>query len=560
MSHDPHIKELTTKESKAKLDLRMHDIDLKEKEEETIRLSRSLQIPYINLVGVPIPPGPLSVILQEDAEQKKVVCFAANTQEKRIALVDPTIPGLEEYLKGIQDSTHSQLSLFLMSETSLHAVLKLYSQLPKIQEHLSGVKVTQEDLAKFSEGITDIRKVQEFVSSVSLSEIISLFIAVALKADASDIHVEAEEKDVKTRLRIDGSLHDIAVLPPEGWRQIISRIKLISGLKINVTNRPQDGRFTIYLKDEEVDVRVSTLPTSYGESVVMRLLRSSSSRLNFDVLGLSPYAYQRLKREIDRPNGMIITTGPTGSGKTTTMYAILNYLNSPDRKIITLEDPVEYKLAGINQSQIDPSKGYTFASGLRSILRQDPDVVMVGEIRDLETADIAINAALTGHLVLSTIHTNSAVGAIPRFLAMGVKNYLLSPSLIAIMGQRLIRRLCPNCKIEQTLDDATLARVRDYLSKISPASGVIVDLTDVHFFESKGCEACHGIGFKGRIGIYEIMSMCPEIEQQIHSNQASEYSLEEVAIKNGMITMVQDGLLRALEGVTSVAEVFSVAE
>ncbi len=560
MSDDQHIKNLSGDSTQAQFDEKMHDLELKQIELDAQNYAQSLQVPYVALTGVPIPPGPLSLIPESDARKFGAICFAENAQEKRIALIDPSVEGLEEYLKVIEEKTHAQLSLFFMSKSSLEAVLKLYSQIPKIKPEVSGVEITEEDLEKFGEGFTDIRKVQDQIAHVSLTEMITVFVAVALKSNASDIHVEAEEKDVKVRLRIDGILHDIAALPPESWKKIISRIKLLSGLKLNIEDRPQDGRFTIFLKEDEVDVRVSTLPTSYGESVVMRLLRSSSAGLGFDALGLSPYAYGLLKKQIDKPNGMVITTGPTGSGKTTTLYAILNYLNSSELKIITLEDPVEYKLAGINQSQIDSSKGYTFAGGLRSILRQDPDVVMVGEIRDLETADIAINAALTGHVVLSTIHTNSAAGAIPRFLAMGVKSYLLSPSLNAMMGQRLVRRLCQSCKHEASLDEQTLARVKQELSTLTPQCGAVVDMANLHFWESGGCDACHGLGYKGRIGVYEILSMNPEIEQQILSAQVSEYTIEAIAVKNGMVTMVQDGLLRALEGVTSVKEVFSVAD
>jgi type II secretory ATPase GspE/PulE/Tfp pilus assembly ATPase PilB-like protein len=259
---------------------------------------------------------------------------------------------------------------------------------------------------------------------------------------------------------------------------------------------------------------------------------------------------------------MIVTTGPTGSGKTTTLYSILNKLNEPGVKIITLEDPVEYKLAGINQSQIDYSRDYTFAKGLRSILRQDPDIVMVGEIRDLETADIAIQAALTGHLVISTIHTNSASGAIPRFMSMGVKPFLLAPALNAVIGQRLVRRICEECKVEDNLDAETLERVKKILDELPPAvkEKYQKDLANLKFKKGTGCEACNNIGYKGRLGIYEVMAMSAEIEKIILSEQVSEYQMQDIAVKAGMVTMVQDGLLKALSGVTSVSEVFSAAE
>jgi type II secretory ATPase GspE/PulE/Tfp pilus assembly ATPase PilB-like protein len=305
----------------------------------------------------------------------------------------------------------------------------------------------------------------------------------------------------------------------------------------------------------------------------MRLLKASSIGLEFEQLGFRGKSFNILNDEMKKPNGMIITTGPTGSGKTTTLYAILNKLNTPDTKIITLEDPIEYKLLGIVQSQIDNAdtneqediqtgeikkkSTYTFARGLRAILRQDPDIVMVGEIRDLETAETAINAALTGHLMLSTIHTNSAAGTIPRLLSMGVQAFLLAPSLNAIIGQRLTRKLCQSCKVEDTsIDNATMTVILNALNEISPQSGYQPDLNNLKFYTAKGCDKCQGIGYKGRIGVYEVMLMSPEIEKIILSNKASEYELEKVAVAAGMITMLQDGLLKALDGLTSIEEIF----
>jgi type II secretory ATPase GspE/PulE/Tfp pilus assembly ATPase PilB-like protein len=292
----------------------------------------------------------------------------------------------------------------------------------------------------------------------------------------------------------------------------------------------------------------------------MRLLRPSTIGLGFDQLGIRGKAFEQLKREIDRPNGMIITTGPTGSGKTTTLYAVLKKLNTSDTKIITLEDPVEYSLEGINQSPIDLSKDYTFAKGLRAILRQDPDVIMVGEIRDLETAETAIQAALTGHLMVSTIHTNSAAGAIPRFLSMGVKPFLLAPALNAVIGQRLVRRVHENCKTQAEPDAEQLKKIKEILDALSPESGEKPDLEKLVFWKGKGCDACGGSGYKGRVGIYEIFTMSPEIEKVILSGNVSEYQMQEIAVKQGMITMAQDGLLKALDGLTTFEEVLAAAE
>ena len=401
---------------------------------------------------------------------------------------------------------------------------------------------------------------QEKFANVSVTDVLSLMIAAALKINSSDIHVEAEENGIAVRYRIDGILHDVATLPKDQWKRFVSRIKLLSALKINVNDRPQDGRVTLALGSGNLDVRVSTMPTIHGESVVMRILHSGSKGVTFDELGLRGAAYDRLKREVERPNGMIITTGPTGSGKTTTLYGILRTLNKPGVKIITLEDPIEIKMDGINQSQVDISKDYTFAKGLRSILRQDPDICMVGEIRDLESAEIAIQAALTGHLMLSTIHTNSASGAIPRFLSMGVKPFLLAPALNAVIGQRLVRRICQFCMEEEQLDAEKLDRVKKLLSELPDSEKNNVDLNNLHFYKGKGCEKCSGLGYKGRIGIYEIFAMTKEIEQVILSTEVSEYKIQDLAVKDGMTTMVQDGLLKALDKVTSLEEVFRVTE
>ncbi|HSD12965.1 MAG TPA: GspE/PulE family protein, partial [Patescibacteria group bacterium] len=381
-----------------------------------------------------------------------------------------------------------------------------------------------------------------------------------LSSGVSDIHIEAQEKFVDVKYRIDGILNKVASVKKELWQRIVNRIKLFSGLKLNITTVPQDGRFTIFTAAGKVDVRVSTLPTAYGESIVMRLLKPGTIALQFEQLGIRGIAYEQLKREVERPNGMIITTGPTGSGKTTSLYAILNKLNDGHTKIITLEDPVEYKLEGISQSQVDKSKDYTFAKGLHSILRQDPDVVMVGELRELETAEVAIQAALTGHLVLSTIHTNSAAGAVPRFLSMDVKPFLLAPALNAVIGQRLVRRICKDCIIEDTPSPADLERAKKILSEVNPKSGYKVDLNNLKFYKGKGCPTCGDLGYKGRMGIYEIMVMSEEIEKVILSGQVSEYDMQRIAMEQGMVSMVQDGLLKALDKITTLEEVYSVAE
>ncbi|OGL95113.1 hypothetical protein A2348_04775 [Candidatus Uhrbacteria bacterium RIFOXYB12_FULL_58_10] len=435
----------------------------------------------------------------------------------------------------------------------------MYDVLPKIKLIVKGVKVTDDELNRFKSELKTFADIQRVLNNASVTDIMTIVMAAAIQFNTSDVHVEAEEHRVGISFRVDGVLQDVAELPHDFWKRIVSRIKLISGLKINITDRPQDGRFTIFLKDGDTDVRVSTIPTNWGESVVMRILRPGSIAVEFASLGLRPVAEKKLVHEIDKPHGMIITTGPTGSGKTTTLYAVLRRLNSPDVKIITLEDPIEYKLEGVNQSQIDHSKQYTFASGLRSVLRQDPDIVMVGEIRDLETAETSINAALTGHLMLSTLHTNDAAGALPRFISMGVKPFLLAPALNAIIGQRLTRKIHQDCREEIVLDAETAERVKKILLDVPPASGeTVAPPTEWKFYNGKGCEACNHSGYKGRVGIYEILLMTDEIRSAL-SEKIDEYQVRQLAKTQGMTTMQQDGMLKCLDGLTTVDEVLRVA-
>ncbi len=552
--------QISSQADKEKFEDKMSELDLKAKEKKVEEQAVQLGVPYINLVGFPISPEALKLIPEEIAKSKQAICFFYLGQEFRLGALNPKDPAIAELVFQIGERTHARGVVYLISAHSFERAFQAYKTLPKLRPAAKGVAISEEDLQKFGEEFRSFEELQTKLKGATVTDVVTLLVGASLKSFSSDIHIEAEEKEIVVRFRIDGTLQVAARLPKEDWPKIISRVKLLSGLKLNITTSPQDGRFTIFLAGGNVEVRVSTIPTAYGESVVMRLLRSTAIGLKFDDLGLRGRAFEQLKREIERPNGMIITTGPTGSGKTTTLYAILNKLNNPETKIITLEDPVEYKLAGIQQSQIDASKDYTFSSGLRSILRQDPDIVMVGEIRDLETADIAIQAALTGHVVLSTIHTNSAAGAIPRFIALGTKPFLLAPALNAVMAQRLVRRIHADCKEELALGEEDLKRVREALDALPKDSEYKVDLNNLKFYKGKGCSKCFDLGYKGRVGIYEVLTMNKEIEEIILSGKVSEYAMQEIAVKNGMITMVQDGLLKALEGITTIEEVLEAAE
>ncbi|MFA5937253.1 MAG: GspE/PulE family protein [Candidatus Paceibacterota bacterium] len=539
---------------------KMGQMHLKQKETETERYAAEVGYPHIDLEKFPVSQQALRQMTKEQVKTLNAICFFATQDEVRVGALDPTAQPVQDLLFQLQESNHANGALYAISQKSLSRMLKLYDTLPVVKAITKDVHINEDDLSKVQADVTDFRALQGLLQEKSTTDTFTFLLGAALKLKASDMHVEAEEKGIVVRLRLDGILHDTATLPIESYKKLVSRIKLVSSLKININTTPQDGRFTIKLSDGDVDVRVSTIPTVFGESIVMRLLRQSVGGIALEDIGVIGDAFEKLKHEIERPNGMIITTGPTGSGKTTTMYAVLKLLNKPGVKIITLEDPVEYRMEGINQSQIDRSKDYTFGKALRSVLRQDPDIAMVGEIRDLETADIAIQAALTGHLILSTIHTNSASGAIPRFLSMGVKPFLLAPALNCVIGQRLVRKLCPNCKREITLEGDMLKRADVALSALSDKEKQRIAGKPRVFFTGGGCDACNGIGYKGRIGIYEIFTMTPAIEQLILGGQVSEYEIEKIAVSEGMVTMVQDGILKALAGITSVDEVFRVIE
>lgn len=542
----------------AKFKVKEKQLKIKELERLTKQAADASGLPYVDLAGFPISPEALILIDETEAGALETLCFYYDGKNIRLGSLAPQDDKVQALAKGLSEKYFAEISIYLITENSFNYGLEMYKTIPKVREVVRGVKITEEELNKHGEKLSSFKDLQAEINKAQITEIVTMIMAAAVKSDSSDIHIEAEEKLIKVRFRIDGVLHDVAGLDKSSWEKIISRMKLLASVKINITDKPQDGRLSIYLKDDRIDIRVSFLPTNFGESVVMRLLRSSAVGLEFSDLGIRDRAFNQLKREVERPNGMIITTGPTGSGKTTTLYAILKKLNNPETKIITIEDPIEYQLSGINQSQT--GKNYTFAQGLRSIVRQDPDIVMVGEIRDLETAEIAIQAALTGHLVLSTIHTNDAAGTVPRFLSMGAKPYLLAPALNAMIGQRLVRKICEKCKQEIKPEAEALKRVKDLLNELLEEDKKKIDFNNLKFFAGGGCEACQGIGYKGRIGIYEVLTMNQEIEKLILGGQASEYDMRDNAKKNGMITMVQDGLLKALDGITSVEEVFRVSE
>jgi type II secretory ATPase GspE/PulE/Tfp pilus assembly ATPase PilB-like protein len=544
--------------SSADRELRINQVysqlDRKFEEEETQRRAAKNKLPYINLYGFPVDPSALAVISKKMATELGVVAFYKEGRNLKLGAYDPT-PAVDGVIKQLKaDSNY--VELYQISKSSLVHFLEGYSKIIQHKSHEEEIRITGKEL-----NVGNVKSLSELgdqLKLVTTTQLIETVMTAALGLESSDIHWEPEPGGVKLRFRIDGVLQDITLLPLEAHHQIVSRIKILSKLKLNIVAVPQDGSFSLEYNKSHVDIRVSILPSAFGESIVMRILRQDKGSLRFDDLGIAGTPFERLEKELLKPNGMILTTGPTGSGKTTTLYAILNKLNEPGVKIITLEDPVEYKISGITQTPIDSGAGLTFASGLRAILRQDPDIVMVGEMRDLETAETAAQAALTGHLVLSTLHTNDAASALPRLLDLGVKPFILAPAINAIIAQRLVRKICQSCKEEYALDKKLAARVQMILEGMPKTANPQIP-KEIKFHHSPGCSLCNGLGYRGRIGIYEIFTMNETIENLIQK-QASTSEIRNQAIQDGMLTMAQDGLLKALAGVTDVEEVFRVTE
>ncbi len=404
--------------------------------------------------------------------------------------------------------------------------------------------------------VTSIEDLAKIFRSGIIPEIVAGTLFLAIRMQASDVHIEAQQESVRLRFRIDGILHDVMSVPAFLHAPLISRIKILSKMKIDEQRIPQDGRFDVIIDNRQVDLRVSTLPTVHGEKIVMRLLDKSEGVLTLEQLGVTGSNFDVLVENINRPYGIILSTGPTGSGKSTTLYAILSRISKPGVNIITLEDPVEYELPGLNQAQVKPQIGFTFAEGLRSVLRQDPNVIMVGEIRDLETAAMTTHAALTGHLVLSTLHTNDAAGALPRLINMGVEPFLITSSINAVIGQRLVRKICDNCREKTPVPPAILSFTRKVLAEMPSGLLKNVNTEELVFYHGRGCDQCNN-GYRGRLGIFEVLAMTDVIED-LAIRKAPSSEIKKAAIKGGMITMVQDGLIKALKGITTIDEVVRV--
>lgn len=529
-------------------------------ERDAERRAAKLGLRYIDLAKSPFEVDALRLVPEETARRAKVAAIHAKGKRVTLAALDSGTPEAQAIVKQLGDDGYA-VEAVIGSLSGLAHLWESYQYLPKATAQITGkVVIAGDEFARAKRELTTLAHVREHLlaydpKTASVAEALNSVLLGALIQRASDIHFEPAEDGVRVRYRIDGLLHDVmADFPSVSYERLLARLKLLSELKLNVTAEPQDGRFSLVLPEgKEIELRTSVIPSEYGETVVLRVLYQDALQMNLDSLGLRADDLAIIEEELAAPNGMILNTGPTGAGKTTTLYVFLRHKQSPEVKIITIEDPIEYHLGGIEQTGVNRDAGYDFASGLHSIMRQDPDVILVGEINDKETADIAIQAALTGHLVFSTIHANDAPGAIPRLIDLGVKAQSIGPALNLIIAQRLLRRLCAECRVPAAIDAALKRRIGAFLGKL-PKRVEKPALETAALYEHKGCPACGGLGYRGRVGVFELFRVDDAVEKAINTDP-SEVRLQELAVAQGMTSMQEDGILKALQGLTTLDEV-----
>ncbi|MCR4306117.1 MAG: ATPase, T2SS/T4P/T4SS family [Candidatus Daviesbacteria bacterium] len=507
-----------------------------------------LNVPYIKLEGKAISADILNLVPEAAARRYTIIPFDKKQDELWVAMADPLDIQITQFVEkraGLRVKPFLALPEDIIKTISDQYSQNLTTEVTSALKEVASVKPEEE-----------VRQTgPEILREAPVSNIIDQLLEYAIKSRASDIHIEPQDDRTRVRYRIDGILQEKILLPKGVHDALVSRIKILSVLKIDEKRLPQDGRFTFTFGQNVVDLRISTVPTVFGEKVVMRLLPKSTGAPTLLELGLRGNSLKSLETQLLRPHGIILICGPTGSGKTTTLYSVLTKVSTTKVNIVTVEDPVEYQIPGVNQVQVNPQVGLTFASALRSFLRQDPNIIMVGEIRDTETADLAIQAALTGHQVFSTVHTNSSAGVPPRLLDMGVEPFLLIYALNAVIGQRVVRKICPHCRVELSAPPEVIENIKAVLGKILPTSAG----NALKLYKGKGCSFCGNTGYLGRVGIFEVLSMTEEISKLVLEH-ASSGSIEQAAVAAGMVTMKQDGYLKVLEGVTTMEEVLRVAQ
>ncbi len=506
-------------------------------------LSEQFGIPYVLLENLIINPEMIKLIPEVIARKHKVIPVSVEDDKLIVATFDP----LNVFaMDDIRKASNMEVSPVVCSENSIQkAIDQQYSVKGDIDEIVRKLDTSEFDLMGDEEDVPEV--LEKIAGETPIIKLVNMILFQAIRDRASDIHIEPQADILRVRMRIDGMLHEVSQFPRKLHPAITSRIKILGDLDIAEKRISQDGRFQIQVGNSEVDIRLSTLPTVHGEKSVMRILDKSAMLLDIDDLGMADVSKTAILKMVQKPFGMILITGPTGSGKTTTVYTVLNKINSLTKNIVTVEDPVEYQLGIINQVQVNPKVGVTFADSLRTILRQDPDIIMIGEVRDKETAEIAINAALTGHLVISTLHTNDAAGTISRLLDMEIEPFLISSSIICVIGQRLVRKICPNCKVLYTPDEYLLKEI-----------GIKVDKLP-ELYKGEGCKNCRGTGYKGRVGIYEVLLINDATRHEILKKSDS-VTIRNTAIQSGFLTLRDDGIEKVLAGITSIEEVIQATQ
>ena len=541
---------------------RLADFKRKEEEEVAEILSQKYGLQYIDLSRIGINNDALRLLNEAECRAGKIGIFNMVDKKLSVAVASPNNPDTIEAIKKLEERGYTTTK-FMVSEQNLEKVWSRFKDLSYAMESKSGaLDISNDEIVNFLKQVQSIADIKKLIENTlgqnkvhRISGVMEIIVAGALATDASDIHLEPEEGYVQLRYRLDGVLVEVLQFDLPTYTLMLSRIKLISNMKLNLTGA-QDGRFSIKIRDEEIEVRTSILPGAYAESVVMRVLNPKTISVPMESLGMEPRLLAIINTQIAKPNGMILTTGPTGSGKTTTLYAFLKKVRDPGIKIITIENPIEYHLPGIVQTQTDEAKGYNFLDGLRAAVRQDPDIIMIGEIRDRDSADIAINSALTGHLVFSTLHTNNAAGTFPRLIDLGINSKVLTSAITVALAQRLVRKLCPTCRKETILEGKEKEIVTRVIASVHTVDKI--PQTEKHFV-SVGCTACNNTGFKGRIGIYEAILSDAAIEEVVNMNP-SEREIKKAALPQGILDMLQDGIIKVLEGITSIEELRRVID
>ena len=553
---------MSTQFNEKKSEERLHDLRSREEEQLAEMLAGKYGVEYVDLTNKAIDSDALRLVPEAEARAGEIAAFHKLNKTLFVAM---RAPERADSLTSVANLEHMGYSVrrFIVSHASLEHAWERYKDLSFATETEAGILTLSNDtITQMLERLKTMKDVQVEIADHAgskdahrISRVLEIIMAGALSLGASDVHMEPEEKNVRMRYRLDGVLVEAATFDQSTYALISSRLKLLSGLKLNVKNAAQDGRFSIVVHNKEIEIRASVLPGAYAETIVMRVLDPSTIALPMEALGFDKYLMALFAREIAKPNGMILNTGPTGSGKTTTLYAFLRQVSTSDIKVVTIEDPIEYHLPGVVQTQV--SKDYSFALGLRSTLRQDPDVIMVGEIRDAEVASTAVQASLTGHLVFSTLHTNDAAGTFPRLIDMGISADILAASLTVAMAQRLVRRLCPLCRVPTPITGEARATM-DLLLKNIPHADELPDNRDTMWLP-KGCEKCGGLGYKGRVAVVEVITMDHSIENAIRTT-SSEREIWKVARPQNIRRMSQDGAVKILQGVTSFEELSRVVD